>query len=101
MKADEGIPWAAPKAARSDTLYRDIEIGDGDRGFAYCYSLLVGNGNAGHLHIPDYRKKKFQTRIDGELISGEAEDDTAAANRPRSFFQGDKYYYRRFEFGLN
>ena len=101
MRADEGIPWVGPDVAASKTMYRDIENGDDTKGLAYCYSQLIGNGIAGELHIPDYRKKTFLTRIGGELISGEAEDDSAPAVRPRSFFQDDRYHYRRFSFGLN
>jgi hypothetical protein len=101
MRADEGIPWVGSEVAASQIIYREIETGDARKGFAYCYSLLVGNGVAGELHMPDYRKKVFLTRVDGDVISGEEEDDTAPANRPRSFFQDDRYHYRRFEFGLN
>jgi hypothetical protein len=101
MMADEGIPWVGPEIVNSSTIYRDIDIEEGSKGFAYCYSHLVGNGVAGDLHIPNYRKKTFLTRVDGELISGEEKDDTSPGERPRAFFQNDRYYYERFSFGLN
>src|SRR4030095_2467213 len=47
MGADEGIPWVDREVAASQTISRDIETEDGSKGFAYCYSLLVGNGIAG------------------------------------------------------
>jgi hypothetical protein len=101
MKANDGIPWVTPEAASAPIIYRDLDVEQESKGLAYCYSHLVGNGVAGDLHIPDYRSKIFLTRIGGELISGEREDDTAPLDRPRPFFQEDRYYYERFSFGLN
>jgi hypothetical protein len=101
MTADDGIPWVSPDVATSQTIYRDIEISDGSKGLAYCYSRLLGLGVPGDLHIPEPRKREYLTRIDGDLIVGEAEDDSAPLDRPRPFFQDDRYYYERFSFGLN
>ena len=101
MRADEGIPWVGPEVTSSPIVHRDVDDEEGNKGFAYCYSMLVGNGVAGDLHIPGYRKKIFVTRVGSELISGEEKDDSAPGVRPRAYFQEDKYYYERFSFGLN
>lgn len=101
IRADEGIPWITPALSSASTIYRDIEMEDGKKlGFAYCYAKIQGIGVVSDVHIPNYNKLDFRTRIDGEPIVGEERDHSPPSQVPRPFFEGDQYLYEYFHFDI-
>lgn len=101
MRADEGVPWMADSISNASTIYRDIEVEGGKKlGFAYCYAIINGVGVVDELHIPNYNKRAFHTRIDGERIVGEERDHSPPSVVPRPFFEEDQYLYEYSRFDI-
>jgi hypothetical protein len=98
IRRDEGIPWVTSRYPTATTLYRDVELADGkNRGLVYCFAWVPGQ----YLRVPAYLNGKFETRVDGEPVFGEASDTRMPRDRPWPFFERDEYFYRQDSFGLN
>jgi hypothetical protein len=100
LSADDGVPWARPELADATTLYRDIIIGQS--GFAYCYSVYGGFGQHPIMteHLPDYGKRRFVTRVDGEAVDMRGVPRTTVADFPQYIFESDEWVFRLITFGV-
>jgi hypothetical protein len=101
IRSDDGIPWLTPSLARAGTIFRDIDYGAGShRGFAYCYSSFRTQDDITKAHMPDYFKRRFLTRVDGQAIYSEEKLNQDPVNTPWQFFERDVAVYQFSGFGL-
>jgi hypothetical protein len=100
ISADDGVPWARPELAQATTLYRDVYLGKS--GFAYCYSNYGGSGPNAIMteHLPNYNKRGFVMRVDGEVVNVPGNPDAWLADFPRYFFETDEWVFRLVVIGL-
>lgn len=96
----DGIPWLTPSLSSAAAIYRDAALdGRANKGFAYCYSSLREPDAIRDAHMPDYRDRRFVTRVDGVPISGD--DGTAGPDGIGVFFEGNRVFFVRSSFGLS
>jgi hypothetical protein len=102
LRADDGVPWITPSLASASTIYRYVDVAGGaNQGLAYCYSSFRLVDSISTTHVPDYRQRQFLTRIDEELIEGEADNTSLGPDRPSYFFENDEFFYLQEIFGLS
>jgi hypothetical protein len=100
VSADDGVPWARPELAQAPTIYRDVILDKS--GFAYCYSVYGGSGPnpIETEHLPDFAKRRFVTRVDGEAVNMGGDSDALGAGLPRYIFESDEWVFRLIKFGV-
>lgn len=101
LRSDDGIPWLDPQLESAPTIYRDLDMNDGrSRGFAYCYSSFRVQDQLTAIHVPDYLKRKFATRVDGEQVIGEDSQYHVPTVSPGHFYERTEYLYVYDEFSF-